>query len=230
MNSRVLVLALFVAWSGLCWRWYVCGVKEVCNADAASKKSDQVMTPNPPEKVYPQDTVDNTIQPISKPVESPEIKKETTKSANNTAVKKEKTTGTKPKPAAPTTSSATTTVSVKDLQVVESAKAMTIRFPTNSIRPDDVKIVDAYLTKLAARMKKSGESISITGHTDFVGEPEDNVILGQKRAQSIKDVLVKKGVSAAKIKCYSKGDKLPASSNDTPEGRFKNRRVEIKTL
>ena len=74
----------------------------------------------------------------------------------------------------------------------------------------------------------SGEKVTITGHTDFVGEPAENYNFGLRRAQGIRDILTKKGVSKTQISCKSQGDRKPVATNDTPYGRYLNRRVEIR--
>ncbi|MBL7808535.1 MAG: OmpA family protein, partial [Saprospiraceae bacterium] len=60
-----------------------------------------------------------------------------------------------------------------------------------------------------------------------VGEPDENYRFGLLRANGIRDILLKKGVPAAQIKCKSMGDKKPVATNDTPYGRYQNRRVEL---
>lgn len=71
--------------------------------------------------------------------------------------------------------------------------------------------------------------ISIEGHTDSVGQPEANQTLSENRAGSVKTWLISNaGVPDARIATKGFGQTAPVASNDTPEGRQKNRRVEIK--
>jgi choice-of-anchor C domain-containing protein len=71
--------------------------------------------------------------------------------------------------------------------------------------------------------------ISIEGHTDSVGRPQANQTLSENRAGSVKTWLVgNAGIPDARITTKGYGQTAPAASNDTPEGRQKNRRVEIK--
>lgn len=72
--------------------------------------------------------------------------------------------------------------------------------------------------------------IEIVGHTDDKGEASDNMKLSRLRAASVRDYLIKKGVDASKIITTGKGETRPIASNDTKEGRAKNRRVEILVL
>ncbi|HMR42403.1 MAG TPA: OmpA family protein, partial [Saprospiraceae bacterium] len=69
-----------------------------------------------------------------------------------------------------------------------------------------------------------------TGHTDNVGEADENMKLGARRAGAIKDILVKSGVNANQITTDSKGESQPVASNDTEEGRHDNRRVEVRLI
>lgn len=73
----------------------------------------------------------------------------------------------------------------------------------------------------------SGSTLQVEGHTDNVGDRAINVNLGLKRANFIKDYLVKNGIDASKIITTSKGPDEPISSNDTAEGKAKNRRSII---
>jgi outer membrane protein OmpA-like peptidoglycan-associated protein len=72
--------------------------------------------------------------------------------------------------------------------------------------------------------------VEIAGHTDNVGAEETNIALSEKRAESVKSYLVSKGVAEERIKTRGAGPSEPLESNDTPEGRQKNRRIEFKLL
>ena len=92
------------------------------------------------------------------------------------------------------------------------------------------KDIDNYLSDVAAQVKKSGERITLVGHTDSDGGSASNIKLGQRRADAIKQILVSKGVSANKIVTSSKGESNPIATNSTPDGRQKNRRTELKII
>lgn len=115
--------------------------------------------------------------------------------------------------------------------VEELADRIIIRFPSNSTEKDYDPSVEEYLQKLAARLKENtNEKVSLTGHTDNVGEADENMKLGARRAGAIKDILVKSGVNANQITTDSKGEAQPVASNDTEEGRHDNRRVEVRLI
>lgn len=104
---------------------------------------------------------------------------------------------------------------------------MVIHFPYNSIRKEDDAAIDDYLNRLASELVASGDKVTISGHTDFVGESKDNIQFGLLRANSIRNILVKKGVPKSQIKTKSYGESKAIATNDTPWGRYRNRRVEI---
>ncbi|MCA2978370.1 MAG: OmpA family protein [Myxococcaceae bacterium] len=69
--------------------------------------------------------------------------------------------------------------------------------------------------------------LQVEGHTDNAGVPEDNRALSQARADAVRDYLVKKGVAEARLKAVGFGQEKPLGSNDTPQGREDNRRIEF---
>ena len=69
--------------------------------------------------------------------------------------------------------------------------------------------------------------IVVEGYTDSVGSDATNQKLSKDRAESVRAYLVSKGVPSEKITSVGKGEANPVASNDTPEGRANNRRVEI---
>jgi OOP family OmpA-OmpF porin len=83
------------------------------------------------------------------------------------------------------------------------------------------------------REVQSVESIKVTGHTDSKGTEAYNQALSERRAGTVKDYLVEKGVNASVITARGEGELNPVAPNtlpngkDNPEGRAKNRRVEI---
>ena len=69
--------------------------------------------------------------------------------------------------------------------------------------------------------------LQIEGHTDSVGRDEYNQGLSEKRAGTVRDYLVQQGIAADSIEARGFGKTEPIASNDTPEGRQQNRRVEL---
>lgn len=69
--------------------------------------------------------------------------------------------------------------------------------------------------------------VSIEGHTDSVGTDEYNQDLSERRAQSVRDYFVHGGIPAGSVDARGFGKAEPVASNETPEGRQQNRRVEL---
>jgi outer membrane protein OmpA-like peptidoglycan-associated protein len=90
----------------------------------------------------------------------------------------------------------------------------------------------AELQKAVEFVKKyPGYKITLAGHTDGVGTDAYNQPLSERRAAAVKDYLLKQGVAnGQRIQSQGFGKTKPIASNETPEGRFQNRRVEILIL
>lgn len=91
------------------------------------------------------------------------------------------------------------------------------------VRPEDKEVLKNLATVLKEMNVKNFE---IDGYTDSDGSDEHNQVLSEKRANSVKNFLVSQGVTA-EITTKGYGESKPVASNDTAEGRQKNRRVEI---
>jgi outer membrane protein OmpA-like peptidoglycan-associated protein len=72
-----------------------------------------------------------------------------------------------------------------------------------------------------------GLSMQIEGHTDSVGTDEFNQQLSERRSGMVRDFLVDQGVAASTITARGFGKTQPVATNDTPEGRQRNRRVDL---
>ena len=70
----------------------------------------------------------------------------------------------------------------------------------------------------------------IQGHTDSQGAESMNRDLSERRAMAVRDFLVENGIDPDRLTYKGYGESKPVASNDTPEGRAKNRRVEIKPV
>jgi outer membrane protein OmpA-like peptidoglycan-associated protein len=76
----------------------------------------------------------------------------------------------------------------------------------------------------------NGYRVSVEGHTDNVGSPDQNLVLSRKRAESVRDYFLTQGLAPAAIEVVGFGESRPVASNDTSAGRLENRRVEIVVL
>ncbi len=101
-------------------------------------------------------------------------------------------------------------------------------FPTNSSYLSEK--AKAEVSKLAVILKENNNKIKVDGYTDATGTVEYNQWLSDKRAASVKKFLVDSGVQEARITAKGFGQSNPVGDNKTPEGRQKNRRVEVTIL
>jgi outer membrane protein OmpA-like peptidoglycan-associated protein len=69
--------------------------------------------------------------------------------------------------------------------------------------------------------------VRVEGNTDDVGDPQNNQALSEKRAQSVVDYLVGRGVNADRITAKGNGHTSPVASNKTTDGRASNRRTDV---
>ncbi len=72
--------------------------------------------------------------------------------------------------------------------------------------------------------------VEIQGHTDNIGSEASNRKLSENRARAVMEYLVKKGVQAERLSAAGYGSSVPIASNDTPQGRTRNRRVELAPM
>jgi outer membrane protein OmpA-like peptidoglycan-associated protein len=80
----------------------------------------------------------------------------------------------------------------------------------------------------AALTKQDTESkINVEGFTDSQGDASYNQELSQRRAQTVRDYLVSRGISSDRVTAQGFGLTRPVADNASPEGRANNRRVEI---
>lgn len=127
--------------------------------------------------------------------------------------------------AAETALSGLTATSTAD-ELVRALNLQIINFATDSaeIPAENQAILD----KAAELIKQIPDAhLKITGHTDTQGSHAYNLDLSQKRAQSVHDYLVSKGVSDEKLEMQGASFDEPIATNATEQGRFRNRRIEF---
>jgi len=87
---------------------------------------------------------------------------------------------------------------------------------------------DSVLDKVAATLVEYNQTmVQVAGHTDSTGSRDYNMKLSEQRAMTVKNYLAGRGVPANRMVTVGAGPDYPVASNDTPEGRAQNRRVEI---
>lgn len=104
--------------------------------------------------------------------------------------------------------------------------ALYINFDTGKfdIKPESQPIID----QIAQLLKDNPElKLSIEGHTDNVGTPQNNKVLSENRAKAVMNAVVSSGIDASRLTSVGWGQERPIADNRTEDGRAKNRRVEI---
>jgi outer membrane protein OmpA-like peptidoglycan-associated protein len=95
---------------------------------------------------------------------------------------------------------------------------------TTQLTPESVPTVNDLIVILKAY---PGAEIQLVGHTDNTGDPAANTKLSQDRAVAVRDMLVNGSIDGSRITTAGYGQDKPIASNDTEEGRAKNRRTEL---
>lgn len=116
----------------------------------------------------------------------------------------------------------------------ESGESYTTRAPYNQVYLfafDNSRVASKYLASIKAQadyLKNHPRArILLAGHTDQRGSREYNVALGERRANSVADILRMEGVSRAQIRVLSYGEERPVAFGQTDDSYRKNRRVEL---
>ena len=114
--------------------------------------------------------------------------------------------------------------------MVKTKDKIVIFFPLASADPHTSDALTRDLRELASSVTSGKQQLRVVGHADNSGTPTLNLRYGQQRADAIKRILVEFGVPEGNISAESKGETEPVASNETEEGRKKNRRVEVIRL
>ena len=115
---------------------------------------------------------------------------------------------------------------LKEVEKGIANKTLYSDFGSKEFKPDAT--LSNYALELKNYLNKyPDKNVLITGHTDDVGDDTSNQYFGLKRAENVRSYLISQGISADKLKAESKGESDPIATNDTEEGRAKNRRIEI---
>lgn len=100
-----------------------------------------------------------------------------------------------------------------------------VNFETGSARITAASL--PVLQKNVSELQGTRAHVDIVGYTDSRGSDAYNQKLSESRANSVKDYFVQNGIDASHLSAEGKGEADPIGSNDTEEGRFQNRRIEL---
>lgn len=117
--------------------------------------------------------------------------------------------------------------------VTRQGDHIVLNMPSNiTFATDSASIQPAFyptLNSVALVLKRYNKTlVDVYGHTDSTGGYEHNMDLSRRRAQSVADYLVAQGTESQRFAAIGQGPSQPVASNDTPDGRQQNRRVEIR--
>lgn len=115
---------------------------------------------------------------------------------------------------------------IKNVDFGVANKTIYSKFSSKSFIPDNT--FKSYVLELKNYLEKfPNKYIFIEGHTDNIGSKKTNYWFGMQRAETIRQYLIKNGISKRLIKAKSRGSRDPIGNNTTFKGRAKNRRIEI---
>ena len=113
------------------------------------------------------------------------------------------------------------------MTIVLDERALNFDFDKSVVKPEYFEM----LNNLKDFIEQNNYELTIEGHTDSVGSNQYNIGLSRRRAEAVKAKLIEFGLPEDRIVgIEAKGEEYPVATNETPEGRLQNRRVEIKIL
>lgn len=118
-------------------------------------------------------------------------------------------------------------VDVNGCEIREEIKLPGVKFELNSatLTPESLSV----LNDAVATLKRYDDiTVEAEGHTDSTGNDAYNMSLSQRRAESVRDYLISRGIAAARVTARGFGETRPVADNSTQEGRQRNRRVTLR--
>ena len=120
-------------------------------------------------------------------------------------------------------------IKLESLKNGKSFKIEHIYFDNNSFKMDSS--AKEVLLEFSNYLKiNQSLIIEINGFTDNIGEENDNQLLSENRAKAVRNLILMQGISEERVFYNGFGESLPVFSNDTENGRAKNRRTEFKII
>lgn len=113
------------------------------------------------------------------------------------------------------------------VQVAIDLRGVNFDFDKSNLRPDAIDILDQAVTVLK---QYADVQVEVAGHTDAIGTDAYNQGLSDRRAAAVREYLIANGIAAERLRSAGYGESQPIDSNDTAEGRARNRRTELRIL
>jgi outer membrane protein OmpA-like peptidoglycan-associated protein len=113
---------------------------------------------------------------------------------------------------------------IRRMVLQESKDKVLFDFDKATLRPEAQRELATVVQEMQENPTLRAE---LVGHADAIGSDQYNMGLSRRRAESTKNYLVSRGISADRIRTDAKGEREPIAPNNTKEGRAQNRRVEI---
>ena len=111
--------------------------------------------------------------------------------------------------------------------VVMDERALNFDFDKSVVKPQYFEM----LHKFVEYVNFNDYEVVIEGHTDSIGSNQYNIGLSRRRAEAVKAKLIEFGLAEDRIVgIEAKGEEYPVATNETPEGRLQNRRVEFRLV
>jgi len=122
-----------------------------------------------------------------------------------------------------------------DVTEVDNGQAILVNLPDGvtfdvgsaTLKPGFRETLDGVTDSL---IKYPNSLVDVYGHTDSTGSDAFNQTLSERRAQTVANYMMSRGVSQARIRWQGFGETMPIADNGTEQGRARNRRVEIKII
>ena len=111
--------------------------------------------------------------------------------------------------------------------ILLTLRGVNFKFDKSDIEPDSERILNQAVEALN---EASSVDVHIVGHTDSVGTDAYNQSLSERRANAVRDYLISQRIAGARLTTEGAGESQPVESNDTDDGRYQNRRVELHVI
>jgi outer membrane protein OmpA-like peptidoglycan-associated protein len=108
--------------------------------------------------------------------------------------------------------------------VISEAERVLFDFDKADLRPEGQKIIAGVVQEMKENPQLQAQ---LVGHADAIGSDQYNMGLSRRRAEAVRNAMVRMGIATNRITVDARGEREPVASNDTKQGRAQNRRVEI---